>query len=235
MRLALVAMLSSISLTVSAQDSSIVFIAAGQSLGEVVTPQKKYRYPDFKQGEIRFKDGSLSRAKLNYDFLNGEVEFISAKNDTLAIVKEQMLNIKQVTIDSSNFYFANGYLEEVASTTIGKLLKRQQYKILKREKIGGYGQPSSTAAIDSYSSFSIDGQFQPNLKVMQDVTLIKANEYYFADRFLSVQRANKRNLTKIFSKKKTEIENYLKNNQVDFTSEQDLVKLLTYLGSSSTD
>ena len=62
MRLALVAMLSSISLTVSAQDSSIVFIAAGQSLGEVVTPQKKYRYPDFKQGEIRFKDGSLSRA-----------------------------------------------------------------------------------------------------------------------------------------------------------------------------
>ncbi len=212
-----------------AQDSTRLFIPAGKTLAEAVPREKIYQFANFSDGEIKFRDGSITRAKLNYNFLNGEIEFLAPQGDTLAIIKEQMLNIKQIHIDSNYFYFNNGYLRELMSIPDGKLLKREQYKVWKREKIGAYDQPSSTSAIESYSSFVIDGQFQPNLKVMQNVTLVKGSEYYFGNQYLSFLRATKKNLLKTFPKKKEQIENYLKTNEVDFNKEQDLTKLLQFL------
>src|SRR5690349_14698782 len=187
----LLALVLLIPVSFHAQDSTRIFVPAGKTLAEAAPKNKIYQYANFSDGEIQFRDGSLTHAKLNYNFLNGEIEFVTLKGDTLAIVKDQMLNIKQIKIDTNYYYFDNGYLREVIAVADGKLLKREQYKIWKREKIGGYDQPTSTAAIDSYSSFVIDGQFQPNLRVMQNVTLVRGSEYYFGDPYLSFLRATK--------------------------------------------
>jgi hypothetical protein len=211
---------------IQAQDSTLIFLKAGQKLFEVVTPGKIYRYPAFVHGTIHFKDGSQTNARLNYNFLNGEVEFISLKGDTLAIAKEQMLNIRHVVIDTSLFYFDDGYLEEVVSAKNGKLLKKQMYKVTKRERIGGYEQPSSTSAIDTYSSFTNNGQFNYNLTVRENITLVKTTDYYFGDQYNTFLRANKKNLLRLFSKQQQKIEAYLRENTVDFKNSEDLKKLL---------
>ena len=162
-------------------DTAVLFIPAGRTLSEVVTPDKIYRFPNFKVGKVYFRDGTITSANLNYNFLNGHIEFLSANGDTLALVKEQILNLKTVIIDSSKFYYHNvyGYMEQIVKNETGKVLKKQDYKVFKREKIGGYEQPSSTTAIESYSSFtSVDGSILTSLSVRENITLKKVKLFF---------------------------------------------------------
>lgn len=217
-----------------AQDSTI-FIAADQYVSEVATPERIYHYPNFKIGKIFFRNNTITDARLNYNYLNGEIEFISPSNDTLAISKEQMLNIGKVIIDTSTFFYNKGYLELVAQNSIGKLLKRQKFDVLKREKIGGYGQPSSTSAIESYSTFKENyGTRQFNLKVRENITLVLKTNYFFGDQYHLVLPATRKNIYKVYRSKKDLIDSYLKENVVDFKNPGDLKKIFVFLGKEGS-
>ena len=230
MRSVIIALLFLLSTIIKAQDSSVIFIPAGRSFSDVATPDKIYLLPNFTKGKVHFRDGSMNSANFNYNFLNGEIEFISSKGDTLAIVKEQALNIKNIKIDSATFYYYNGYLQEVGGNETGKVLRRQFYKVRKREKIGGYEQPTSTSAIESYETFvSGNGELAQKLTVRENITLIKATEYFFGDQYNTFLRANKKNVLKLYPKKRVQIESYLLKNKVDFNNGEDLQKLLASL------
>jgi len=217
-----------------AQDSTI-FIAADQYVSEVATPERIYHYPNFKIGKIFFRNNTITDARLNYNYLNGEVEFISPNNDTLAISKEQMLNIARVIIDTSTFFYNKGYLELVAQNSVGRLLKKQQFDVLKREKIGGYGQPSSTSAIESYGSFKESyGTRQFNLKVRENITLVLKTNYFFGDQYHEVLPATKKNIYKVYPTKKELIDSYLKENEVDFKKPEDLKRIFFFLAKEGS-
>lgn len=220
-----------VSCSVNAQDSTLLFIPAGRSISEVGTPQKIYRFPNFRKGTVFFRDSKTTAGNLNYNYLNGEIEFIAATGDTLAIVKDQAMNIKQVEIDGVIFYYTvGGYLEEMANFKKGKILKKQQYRVLKREKIGGYEQPSSTTAIESYSSFTgDDGIMAPKLIVRENISLIKPAQYFVGDEYHTFLPANKKNILSLYQKDKKQIETYLRNNEVDFKKLDDLKKLFASL------
>ena len=215
----------------SAQDSTTIFIAADQYASEVLTPQKIYRYTQFINGEIFFRDGSMSDAPLNYNYLYGEIEFISPKNDTLAIAKDQMLNIKKVVIGSNTFFYNRRYVELVMENTVGRLLKSQMFDVVKREKIGAYDQPSSTSAIDSYGSFVANFGEVPvlDLKVRENITLVLKTEYFFGDQYNLLLPANKKNIYKAYHSKQDRIDKYLGENYVNFKNPDDLKKLMDYL------
>ncbi len=213
-----------------AQDSTVLFIPAGRSISEVATPKKIYRFPDFTKGKVYFRDSKITSGSLNYNYLIGEIEFIAANGDTLAIVKDQALNIKRIEIDSSVFYYNGDYLEEVANFESGKIAKRQHYRLLKREKIGAYGQPSSTSAIESYSSFTgDDGIMAPKLIVRENVTLFKPVQYFIGDEFNTFLPATKKNILSLHPKNKKQIESYLRTNDVDFKNLEHLKKLFASL------
>ncbi len=215
----------------SAQDSTTIFIAADQYASEVLTTQKIYRYPQFINGEIFFRNGATSDAPLNYNYLYGEIEFISPKNDTLAIAKDQMLNIKKVVIGSNTFFYNRRYVELVMENTVGRLLKSQMFDVVKREKIGAYDQPSSTSAIDSYGSFVANFGEVPvlDLKVRENITLVLKTEYFFGDQYNLLLPANKKNIYKAYHSKQDRIDKYLGENSVDFKNPDDLKKLMDYL------
>jgi hypothetical protein len=229
MRPLLVLAISLLFTKINAQDSTKVFIPAGKSFSDVAGLDKVYRFPNFTNGHVYFRDGTMSAAKLNYNFLNKELEFISPNGDTLAIVKEQALNIKNIIIDSITFYYYDGYLEEMAHNEDGKLLKRQFYRIKGSEKIGAYNLASTSSAIDSYSSYTDQNGQSRTLTVRENLTLVIATEYFFGDKYTVVLRATKKNMLDLYPKKKTQIESYLRNNNVNFTNGTDLLKLFSSL------
>lgn len=217
-----------------AQDSTI-FIAADQYVSEVATPEKIYHYSNFIAGKIFFRNNTVSDARLNYNYLNGEIEFISPNNDTLAISKKQMLDIERVVIDTGTFFYNDGYLELVAQSDVGRLLKKEMYVVFKREKIGGYDQPSSTSAIESFSSFKESyGTRQFDLKVRENITLVLRTNYFFGDQYHVMLPANKKNLYKVFRSKKDLIDSYLANNDVDFRKSADIKKLFAFLSKEES-
>jgi len=218
-----------------AQDSTQIFIEAGKTVSDVLTPQKIYHYPQFINGKIFFRDGTTSEAQLNYNYLNGEIEFIAPNRDTLAIAKEQMLNIKKVVIDTNFFFYNRGYLQEVMESQVGRLLKKQIFDVVKREKIGAYNQPTSTSAIESYGSFTDNyGVFSPNLKIKENITLVLKTDYFFSDHYNLFLPANKKNLYKAYPSKKDQIDKYLEQNSVDFKNPADLKKLFASIVSGAS-
>jgi hypothetical protein len=228
MRPVLVLAMSLFFARVNAQDSTAIFIQAGKSFSDVAGLHKAYRFPDFTNGRVYFKDGSTSAAKLNYNFLYQELQFISPSGDTLALLKEQALEVKNILIDSVTFYYYDGYMEEIAHNESGKLLKRQFYGV-KGEKIGAYGQSSGTSAIEAYTSFTDRTRHIENLVVSENLNLVMKTEYFIGDNYNSVLRANKKNMLDLYPKKRSQIETYLHNNHVNFASGTDLEKLFSSL------
>src|SRR5215211_4320633 len=212
------------------QEHEVVKIPAGRNLIDVMTAAKIYHYPQFMMGQSIFRDGSTARGRLNYNILNEEVEFITAQGDTMAIAKDQMLNIKELHIDSSTFYYAHGYIQKLKENKEGKLGGKEIWVVTKREKIGGYGEAMpGTSAIFSYTFYHLFGTFSPNLVMNENITMTKKTVYYFGDRFNSFLPANKKNLLKLYSGKKRELEDYLKTNAVDFDKREDVEKLFDVL------
>jgi hypothetical protein len=213
-----------------AQEKSRLLIKADQLASEVLTPEKIYQYPKFSPGKIIFRDQTSTTALLNYNYLNGEIEFIDQKNDTLVIATHQMQNIQRIELDKDTFYYVNGYLQQVVRIPLGKLAKRETLFILTKDKLGAYDRSTSTTGAEAMTTFRdyFGSNNGATLRVRENITMAYATRFFFGDDY-SFLPANKKNLLKVFHSKKEIINNYLRENNVDFRNINDLKKLLLFL------
>ena len=193
-------------------------VKAGEGIKESVPDSLKFRYPKFVTGYVYFRDGKNSMAPLNYNLLNGEMEFIARGKDTLSMDNEP--TIKVIRINNDSFYYDKVYMELVMSNGSLKLAKKELLKIGHVKKIGASDQSSSTSSITSLSSY------YPELG---DLMLIKQTVYYIGDKYNHFLRANKKNVIKMFGRKQGEIEIFLRENKIIFNKEDDLKKLVNFL------
>ena len=80
-------------------------VKAGEDINESVPDSVRFRYSQFVAGHVYFKDGRISSAPLNYNLLNGEMQFITVGKDTLIIANE--VTIKFIVINNDSFYLKN--------------------------------------------------------------------------------------------------------------------------------
>jgi hypothetical protein len=214
-----------------AQDSTTIKIEAGHTIAEVVTPALRYHFPSFTQGRVLMKDKTAYDAKLNYNLLSGEVDFISPSGDTLAIADNVVNNVDRIVIDTSTYFYNSGYLELIKESKIGSLAKRQKFD-MNAEKIGAYDLPSSTSSIDTYNSYSDRSGYLYALKAREKITLKLKTQYFFGNEYHLFVPATRKNLDKIFFKKRADIEAYCKDHPVNFNKEEDLKALLAFIQKS---
>ncbi|MBA3283713.1 MAG: hypothetical protein H0U27_01455 [Nitrosopumilus sp.] len=207
----------------NAQTEKTYVIKAGQEIGDVLSFSDIYQYPNFKLGTVEFYDGKKSNARLNYNYLNGEIDFISSNGDTLSLDDEY--TIKIIKIEKDTFYYSDGYLKEIESFDTRKLAVKRKLIIVKMQKLGAFDQPSN-AAVDSYGGYS--DKRSVKLVVKEDITLALVSSYYINDRqkFMPV---NKKNILKVFYKKEKEISRYINEQNINFKKEDDVIKLFEYL------
>lgn len=212
-----------------AQDTTRILIKADQVISDVLTPEKIYQYPKFSRGKIVFRDKATTEALLNYNYLNGEIEFINPGNDTLAIAEWQLPNIRRIELNKDTFYYDDGYVQQVVQTSLGKLAKRKMLVVLKKEKIGAYGQPTSTINVEALTSYRDNYRELTSIKVRENITMVYRDEFFFGDNYFHFLPANKKNLLKIYGPRKAMINEYLKENQVNFGNSDQLQKLFVSL------
>jgi hypothetical protein len=210
-----------------AQDSTIV-IKAGTSFIESVAMTDLYQYPQFVNGKVFFKAGDSTVAKLNYHRLLDAIQFINLKGDTLNIANPGILSF--IRINADVFYYDNGYVNLIKDTNGIKLAAKKTLRVSGKNKIGGYGQPSPTSAIDSYGTL-IDQRGIYNLVPMEDIILTKKTEYYFGDKYNHFTLVTRKNLLQQFSKESRTVNTYLKENDIDLNKREHLEKLLRFLAS----
>lgn len=204
-------------------------VKAGESVEGTLGDSLIYRYPQFMPGLVYFRDGKVSRATLNLNFVNGEMQFIAPANDTLAIANE--VTIKYITIQTDTFYFDKVYIELVHGNTSAKLGKLEIIKQSDLKKEGAYGQMSSTSSITSTGSFYSNNQSY-KLTEKSEITLHKETIFLIGDSFNHFQPAVKKNIYKMFNKKISTIEPFIKENKIALNKEDDLIKLIDFLGKT---
>jgi len=209
---------------------------AGTSIRDVFKLSDIYQFPVFMPSVVQFKNGSVGRSKMNYNRFSGEIEFLQGK-DTLELVEKE--NVKHITQNDSVFYYdiAYGYLLELKRSKTVKLLKREYIRFLDVQNDVGYGGKSSAAAVTNYSSLfsnsnsvgSFIGSRALQLTASQDIIYKRGTDYFFGNEKGKFVRADKKGVLNLFPDKKVALSKYLKENDVDFEDQSDLIQLFTYL------
>ncbi|HET9747447.1 MAG TPA: hypothetical protein VFP97_17145 [Chitinophagaceae bacterium] len=209
----------------NAQDSIIV-IKAGTSFNESVPFMDTYQYPQFVTGKVYFKPGDSGVAKMNYHKFLDEMQFIDLKGDTLNIAHPA--TIRLIRIDADVFYYDEGYVKLLKDTNGIKLAVKQVLLVTGKDKIGAYGIPNPTSAIDTYGTL-IDPRGVYKMVPREDITLKRKTQYYIGDKHNQFVWVTRKNLLRQFSKESRRLNEYFNENRVDLNNKDDLEKLLRFL------
>ena len=166
---------------------------------------------------------------MNYSRLYGQMLFINPKNDTLALADEK--NIKFIVIDQDTFYYYEGYMRLITDNGAVKLTEKQIWVMADIRKIGTHGRATTTVAVTSFSSYTdnLDAAKSKDLIMNEDIVLRKDIQYYLGDKYNLFVPASKKGLHQLFPKEHSSIENYLKENKVNFNKKEDVEKLYLFL------
>ena len=212
---------------ITAQTKKTFTVEPAQKIVEAIPVTALYSHPQFTLGTVQLKDASEAVVKLNYNNVFGEMQYIDPKNgDTLSLAEEK--NIRFVAIEKDTFYFDEVWLQFVSGNSTLKIAKKKMLEMTNKEKLGAMGTPTLGGAIETYNKFT-GSQHMRDLVAKEKLTFTEHVSYYFGDRFNHFTKANKKGLLKMYSKKEKELEKWLDENKIDFSNEDDLKKLFTYL------
>lgn len=202
-------------------------VKAGESIEEALGDSVIYRYAQFMPGIVYYNDGKASRGYLNFNRIIGEMQFLAPGKDTLSVANET--SIKYITIQTDTFYFDKVYIELIHSNAAAKLGRLEIIKLTDFKKEGAFGQMISTSSIDALNSFYTGSQTY-KLTQKSIVTLSKKTIFFIGNNDNDFVPAAKKNITKMFSKKSSTLESFIKENKIGFSKEDDLLKLVDFLG-----
>jgi len=198
--------------------------------GDDLMQHKDYLFPAFTTGTVNFKAGGSQSYKMNFSTLTCKIEFINPAGDTLSVSKPD--EFTSIQIDSSTFYFIDGnYIEVIAASDNIKLavLRKVSFESV---KIGAMGLRDKNHFQVDYSIL-LSGQGTTKLTLNEDIDVKKQNIYLIVLSDGSRMIANKSNFIKLFKPGKTDIENFIKHEKINFYSTTDLKKLFSYCTSST--
>jgi hypothetical protein len=210
-----------------AQKQKRYTIQPGESLFEVVPKDEMYEYPSFQNGVVYFRNGAKSVARLNYNFINEEILFVSPANDTLTILNPN--EVKSVSIGSDQFFYATNRFVKL-DTVIGdtKIGIAGFFVTIGKRKVGAYGS-TTDGGTDSYGSFVTPANVKLDLVPSIVTTIARRNALFIGNKFNQFIVVTKKNIFSFYAEKEAVLVKYLDTTKVDFTSRQHVVQLIEYM------
>ena len=211
------------SINIYAQNYKTVVVKAGTSMKEYFSMKDRYRYSQFSTGKAVFKNGTSKNLNFNYNYLNGEIEFVQG-NDTMYIPKKKEL---MYVVAPDTFYYDNGYIENISGGTL-KVGLKQYVRLKDILKQGAFGTTNRSGTIETYSSVWADGNSY-SLIPKEDIEVQMTLEYYLSNSPGTFILFNKKNSIQLYPLSEDKIKAYIKSNKVDFDSRSDLLKFADFL------
>ena len=208
----------------SAQRRKLFKINPGEKVSEKIPDNEKYSYAEFVSGRVYMINNTYSVAPMNYNALYGEMQFIDRKGDTVSLSDEK--KIRLIVINKDSFYFNDGYIQLVLDDGNIKLARKTLITFANRQRLGGFGE-SSQGSIETYGVLS-NQSYLKELVANEVITMAKDSVFYISDGLNGFKEVNKKTLQAIYPNNEKDLKNYLRDNKVKFSSEDDLKKLILY-------
>lgn len=218
----------------SAQDNERFRVSSEEEIEQAIPASNRYLLEQFQQGTVSLHNGTKANARLNYNLLLEEIQFIDITGDTMALADEHL--VKQISIGDKTFYYGDqsGFVQTIADYSPVKLAVHQKFTTVNAEKMGAYEQSSAVSSIRTYKSYTTGSGQRQNLTLKGDLVLAIESTFYFVDQNNRTYKANKSALKKIFPENKNLIRDFVKEEKIDFNKEEDLRKLLQYCSELSS-
>lgn len=224
-RTAILFVVLAIQASLRAQLHEKIIIKAGSDIAEAISPTGFYRFAQFTEGSFTMKDGTHARAMFNYHIGTGEMEYLGDKGDTLAIGVPEDITVITIGENVQYIYNNKSYLEIIARKKPAALAKKIRV-VLENEKKGGYGESQPASSQTTFKNITMSsGIYQ----LSHDIAIIKTTSFYWIDAKNNLQPVSKKSSLKLVSKdKQPQLEAYIEEQNINFNSEEDLLKLLNY-------
>lgn len=210
--------------SVRSQITERLYIKGGSARWEELN-KVMYLYPQFVSGLIEMKNGQRYTRPVNYNLILTTIEFISEKNDTLALADEAA--VSQVIAGDDVFLFTPACLKTISKGKV-KLYVHEKMKIGDIQKVGAFGIPNSGSAIETVEQIQ-DPRRTVDMDVNETIILTKATYFMIESEKHEFVPANRKNILKVAPDKENEIKEYIKNKNVNFNKKNDLIKLANYI------
>jgi len=189
---------------------------------------KGYLYPSFEPGKVFFKDGSGSKALLNFNFLTHEMTFISPQGDTLKLAHPEETPMVTITTDTFCFY-GNTFLRKATHYgNMPELYQRMDMKHVDNEKQSAYGY-SSISSNTSVGNFSTGSPTITHLDNDQNMVFRQNAEVFIRNgkgEFISVRASS---LAKMYPRLKDRIKAFVDENKLSYDNADDMTRLTDYI------
>ena len=183
--------------------------------------QTRYLFPEFTDSYIYYKDGRVFQVPTNYDLFENKFVFIDKDNEKKEFSDPNM--IVSVKADNRTFIPISGNeAAEVMQTEPRILVQYIGNKRIKKDLT--FGGKTETASVDSYSNLIYGtGEYDKN------TVLINIDYQFYVEKDKRLKQfSTKKQFLKLFSKQKKELKKYIDENNVDFGSIDQVVKLCNH-------
>lgn len=220
-----VGLILSLSFSLLSQQNDLITVRAGTRILDYFPIHTRYRYPEFVPGKVFFHNGTYAAFRLNYSYLVEEMHYVVSR-DTMSIINKK--DIEFIVMEQDTFLFDKIYLEIIWNKAPLTVALHEYIKLKEIQKKDPYGVASSGSATKSYTNMRTDGNYY-RLTVNEDMIFQRVRDYYLAAPGSEFQPYNRKNVLKLFPQYEEDIKIFIKSNDIDFSSREDLFELSEYL------
>jgi len=198
----------------------------GEKVTSAIPAGVVYEYPEFQVGTVQFKNGKAGMARMNYNSLLGEIEFINDKLDTNSLDDAKAMHYVNIAMDT--FYYDKVYLKQISNKKEVKLALHRILMLSNRQKIGGFGEING-GSVEVEQKMSSNANSLKTLVANEILTYTENRVWYFGDKYNRFKQASKKNIVDLFGKLKPGLEKFLDDNHLNYFNETDIKKLAAFL------
>lgn len=187
----------------------------------------QYLFPDFTEGTVLQKSGSVTKTNLNYNTLTQEMIF--KQNDQLLAIADPA-SVDTVFLNGTKFIYANNVFYQVVTNTPVALYIQYQSDIVSSGAETGFGKTQTTAASgltdlkSSGKAYALSLTDEYSIK-NKTVYLLKKDGNY-------ITINNLKDVKNVFTGKENVIDDYAKKNKISFKKTDDIIKLIEFCNSN---
>ncbi len=194
---------------------------------ENVKQLTQYLFPEFTEGSVLQKSGTVTKTQLNYNTLTQEMIF--KQNDTF-LALDKISDIDTVFLNHKKFIPGDNMFYEVATQMPVALLIQHISEIIPPGNETGYGK-SQTSAVTNITDLKSGGRAYA-LSLPDEYSFKNKTAYFVKKDGNYIPVSNIKDVKKVFAGKDALIDDYTKKNKVSFKKDNDVIMLIEFCNNN---
>lgn len=186
-----------------------------------------YLFPDFIQGKVLMKNGTVNPALLNYNAASEEMIF-DQNGQKLALAMPTLNQLDSIFIADRVFIRQNDKFMEVLLRNGSQLFAEYKCRVTPPPKPTAYGGTSETSSVDTYSSWQSDGRVY-NLQLPDDFKIRPYTVYWLRKDGKLKSFTSLTQIRKYYNNNKKQLKAYEKEHNVHFENTEAVTELFRFM------